>query len=92
MRLFAVIIESIVQLNRTMMLYMMDDLSLNLQNEYENILNLIEKNLFQIWDNIETDASKQLNGDFSNRYDRSEEKSITDYSKLGKTIIDIIIE
>ncbi len=56
---------------------------MTLQTDYAAILDIIEKNIFEIWDNLENNANKP--DGFANRFaTRSDDKSsITDYSKLG---------
>jgi hypothetical protein len=77
--------DSIVSLNRTLVLFLMDDMCLTLQIEYGSILETIEKSLFEIWDNLENKPEDllQKNRSFMSNQD---DKSITDYSKLGRCL------
>ncbi len=59
--------EPIVSLLQTLLLYNMDDLCNSLQNEYDELLALIDKNLPIVWTNLtgETSDLKPNETDFN---------------------------
>lgn len=66
----------------------MNELCISLQNNYEVLMNLIEKNIPLIWD-YET---KSINETINMGYSLNNYKVLTEFSKLGKKSFAYIFE
>jgi hypothetical protein len=69
--------DGISNLSKSLLLFNMNDLCIQIQTNYEKLMDLIEKNINQIWDYEYSTDNNSLQNSFTVT------KCQTDFSKLG---------